>query len=442
MLTELRIQNFKSWRDTGAMHFAPLTGFFGPNSSGKSSLLQFLLLLKQTSESNQLSQVLELGYDKQRAYVNLGTFQDIIFQNRVSESLEFEFEWSLGSSRQVFNALNKIISFPTAPKEIRFKAKIHQEGNRHLMVDNFGYHFGSYYMGLQKEFPSLSPDYKFETDVAGVESLLGDEFDKRLAPIKFYGFPYGWVTNMPIPPLLSILLESFFQGVLYLGPLREYPNRSYLWSGEKPSDVGNRGERAVAALLDEYGIQNNVAKALKHLGLIYKIELREVRQDGSEYEVRIRQTETSPSVLLTQVGFGVSQVLPIVTLCYYAPEGSTIILEQPEIHLHPAVQAGLADVFIDVIKNRGVQIILESHSEHLLYRLQRRMAEEKLVPEDLALYFTHMENGESKLDELKLDEYGNISNWPDNFFGERMDDLIKMAEAAMRRQGVIEVNEA
>jgi len=146
--------------------------------------------------------------------------------------------------------------------------------------------------------------------------------------------------------------------------------------------------------------------------------------------------------LLTEVGFGISQILPVLTLCYYVPEGSTIILEQPEIHLHPAVQSGLADVFIDVIKNRKVQIILESYSEHLLYRLQRRMAEEKLVPKDVALYFTHMENGESKLDELKLDEYGNISNWPDNFFGERMDDLVAMAEAAMKRQGVIGVDEA
>ena len=69
------------------------------------------------------------------------------------------------------------------------------------------------------------------------------------------------------------------------------------------------------------------------------------------------------------MGIGVSQVLPVLVLCYYVPEGSTIILEQPELHLHPSVQAGLADVFIDVIKHRNVQILLESHSEHLLRRL-------------------------------------------------------------------------
>ena len=124
----------------------------------------------------------------------------------------------------------------------------------------------------------------------------------------------------------------------------------------------------------------------------------------------------------------------MLTLCYYAPPGSTIILEQPEIHLHPAVQSGLADVFIDVIKNRGVQIILESHSEHLLHRLQRRIAEEQLTPDDVALYFTKIEDGESKLDELDVDPYGNIRNWPQNFFGDEMSDLAAMTEAAMQRQ--------
>ena len=235
-----------------------------------------------------------------------------------------------------------------------------------------------------------------------------------------------------------------------MGPLREYPSRIYLWQGSRVSDLGFAGQNTVRALLsakfdsnsDESPVEKQVAQWLKQLGLIESFDLRPIAENRREYELRVRQTPNSPEVLITEVGFGVSQILPVLTICYYAPEGSTIILEQPEIHLHPAVQAGLADVFVDVIKNRGVQIILESHSEHLLYRLQRRMAEEKLVPEDVALYFTHMENGESKLDELKLDEYGNISNWPDNFFGDRMDDLVAMAEAAMKRQGVNGMNEA
>ena len=100
---------------------------------------------------------------------------------------------------------------------------------------------------------------------------------------------------------------------------------------------------------------------------------------NKEYEVRVKQYKDGPEVGLKDVGFrrfpspasGSPQ-------CRYAPEGSILILENPEAHLHPKVQSELADVFIDVVKNRNVQIILESHSEHLLHRLQRRIAEEEI----------------------------------------------------------------
>ena len=91
MITQLQIQNFKSWRDTGPMRFAPLTGFFGANSSGKTSILQFLLLLKQTAVSLDRTQVLHLG--DERSYVNLGSYTDIIFNHQETNSLNFQLEW-------------------------------------------------------------------------------------------------------------------------------------------------------------------------------------------------------------------------------------------------------------------------------------------------------------------------------------------------------------
>jgi predicted ATPase len=109
-------------------------------------------------------------------------------------------------------------------------------------------------------------------------------------------------------------------------------------------------------------------------------------------------------------------------------------LEQPEIHLHPRVQSSLADVLIDAVKYRKVQIILESHSEHLLRRLQLRIAEEKISPESTALYFCKMENGTSQLTPLEVDIFGNISNWPEEFFGDDFGELAAMTEAAIRRK--------
>jgi len=124
----------------------------------------------------------------------------------------------------------------------------------------------------------------------------------------------------------------------------------------------------------------------------------------------------------------------VLVLCYYVPEHSIILLEQPEIHMHPKVQAGLADVFIDVVKERNVQIILESHSEHLLRRLQRRIAEEHIPAEMTTLYFCSMEDGASKIEKLDVDEYGNIRNWPQGFFGDEMGDLAAMTIAEMKRR--------
>jgi predicted ATPase len=118
-----------------------------------------------------------------------------------------------------------------------------------------------------------------------------------------------------------------------------------------------------------------------------------------------------------------------------------VLLEQPEIHLHPAVQTGLADILIEVAKVRGVQVVVESHSEHLLLRLQRRIAEQGLprgrVPlaaGDCALYFCDTEGGRSVVDQLDLDLYGNITNWPADFFGNSLEEATAMTMAAASRE--------
>jgi len=234
---------------------------------------------------------------------------------------------------------------------------------------------------------------------------------------------------------------GLFVNTYYLAPLREYPKRTYLWSGERPQDVGKYGELTVAALLasqkKDLEVELSVARALRQLELIHNFRVHRITPNRGDYEILVQKSPNSAEVLITDVGFGVSQVLPILVLCYYAPKGATLIFEQPEIHLHPSVQAGLADIFIEVIKTRNIQIIIESHSEHLLRRLQRRMAEEKdgFTNEDAALYFCKMDNqGDSELVPLEIDIYGNICNYPEGFFGDEMGDIVAMNKAAIKRQ--------
>jgi len=240
---------------------------------------------------------------------------------------------------------------------------------------------------------------------------------------------------------LALAYEDLFQNIYYLAPLREYPKRNYQWSGESPQNVGKYGELTVAALLasrkKDMEVELSVARALQKLELIYNFRVNRITPNRSDYEILVQRSPNSAEVLITDVGFGVSQVLPILVLCYYAPKGATLIFEQPEIHLHPSVQSGLADIFIDVIKTRNIQIIIESHSEHLLRRLQRRMAEEKdgFTNDDAALYFCKMnDQGDSELVTLDIDDYGNICNYPEDFFGDEMGDLVAMTEAAINRQ--------
>jgi hypothetical protein len=430
MITNLRIENFKSWRDTGPLRFAPLTGFFGSNSSGKTSILQLLLLLRQTVESPDRRQVLNLG--DERSLVSLGTFQDVLFEHVLQSHLRWGLSWDNFLGREKGETWS-------------FEADVSEQDARRMVVNRFRYTapWNAWY-SMERKPDSLGQyDLKAESqgDKLGIRRTKGEGWDLP-PPVKCYGFPdevKAYYEGAVFLSDLELSFETHMSNLFYLGPLREYPKREYRSAGKEPSDVGYRGESTVDALLaarqEGPRVEQEVARWLKELGLIHDFSVSPVALGSSLYQVKVRQSPRSAEVLLTDVGFGVSQLLPVLVLCYYAPEGSTLIFEQPEIHLHPSVQAGLADVFLDAIRTRKVQILLESHSEYLVKRLQRRIAEDdSLSPEDVALYFCRMEEGESKIEALDVDDEGNIRNWPADFFGNEMEDLAARTRAAMRRK--------
>jgi predicted ATPase len=178
----------------------------------------------------------------------------------------------------------------------------------------------------------------------------------------------------------------------------------------------------------------NLAKLPEYLVLVHSFTVNEIAEGSGLYQARVMITEGSPEVLLTEVGTGVAQVLPVLTLLYYVEEYSTVILEQPEIHLHPLAQAALADVILSVAQHRNVQVIVESHSEHLLLRLQRRVAEANITPDEVKLYFADPQHGRSKLIPLQLDLLGTIENWPAHFFGDAFGETAKAQVARLKRR--------
>ncbi len=447
MITRLSFQNFKSWADTGKVRMAPLVGLFGTNSSGKTSLLQFLLMLKQTTESPDRRLVLDLG--NERSFVDLGTFQELVFSHDLERKLSWSLEWKLPKKLQILDFI-----YPThfEGDSMGFSATLQWNGedNSHLQVSGMRYKFGDDEFGMEmsgekkEQYDLVSKSYQFRR-------VKGRPW-KLPHPAKCYGFPdqvRAYYQNAGFLSDFELEFEQLFSRVHYLGPLREYPKREYAWSGGRPSDMGRRGERVVEAILAsrEAGVlysrgrgkkrqtlEERVAQWLKDLGLIHSFEVRPITEGGKLFQVWVKRTASSSEVLITDVGFGVSQILPVITLCYYVPAGSIILLEQPEIHLHPRMQSGLADVLIDAIKTRKVQIIIESHSEHLLRRLQRRIAEEKLNSEDAALYFCSVSKDRSRLQSLKLDMFGTITNWPRGFFGDELEEIAATQKAILRRK--------
>ena len=417
MITELRARNFKSWQDTGKLRFASLTGLFGANSSGKTSILQVLLMLKQTVERppdwNE-----PLYFGNEESLVNLGNFGTVIHKHKQDLSLDISVSWKSSTVADI----NKYIRFYNLNVETLSSSQGDRDRSEEISFSTNiarGVVNNSYYATDLYRFDVQQPDL-----------------------FRCYGFRTARNQIMEISSRFEGDFENLFSRILYLGPLREHPRRRYPWEGDHPKGIGQEGEKAISALLSgrirRLPIDEQILSWLQRLELIHSYDLHPVSDTSRDYEFLVKKYKSGPEVRLTDVGFGVSQVLPVLILCYYAPEGSILILEQPEAHLHPKVQSELADVLIDVVKNRNVQIILESHSAHLLHRLQRRIAEEQISADDTAFYFCQINDSTSEIERLKVDEYGNIRNWPQNFFGDDMGDLVAKTKAEMQRRKVME----
>lgn len=442
MINHLKIENFKSWQ-TADIELSSFTGFFGPNSSGKTSILQFLLMVKQTVESPDRKLVLHLG--NERTWVELGSWKDIIFGHDTTNTLNFEIIWTAPEELTIENPINQ--NETISASEFKFGATIKSSKTKDLFVQNFHYVAGGKTFGIHKQ------EGKWKLDVQDFELKRTQGRKWELPPpLKFYGFPdvvNAYYQNVGFLPDLQLEFENLFSRIYYLGPLRDFPKRQYTWTGASPGDMGFRGEKFVDAILaaqnnghsisrgrgrSKVGLETIIAEWLKELGLISTFKVERIEGSESLYRVMVKKNPESPEVTLADVGFGVSQILPVITLCYYAPQNSILLIEQPEIHLHPSVQAGLADVFLDAVKYRKVQIILESHSEYLLRRLQRRIAEEEFEAEKIRLYFCDSQDNQSKLTPLKVDLFGQIEEWPKGFFADDFHEITAMRKAILDRQ--------
>lgn len=447
MLTRLEINNFKAW-SKACLDFGRVTAFFGTNSAGKSSLLQFLLMLKQTRNATDRGLVLDFGGPTE--LVNLGTFRDVVHRHDEAKRIHWSLEWAMPSGLTITDPISREELY--RGDRLRALCEVGLGRRSRLLPFKLTYGFAGTEFSLRPKNEAAT-QFELAFDDDRLQPMRNRGRPKPLPhPVKTHLFPSATriaFQNTDFLAEFELRYEELMDSIYYLGPLREYPQREYHWAGSSPDDVGQRGERTVDALLAATRdrqtrslgykkrlkpFQEMIAHWLRELGLIHAFDIDEIATGTNLYRATVRTTRDGAQVGLTDVGFGVSQVLPVLVLLYYVPKGATVILEQPEIHLHPAVQSGLADVMLNVSKARNLQIIVESHSEHLLRRLQRQVAEERVPHEHVKLYFVSTAGDEAQLTDLALNPWGEIENWPDRFFGDEVGEIAAISKATITRK--------
>lgn len=264
------------------------------------------------------------------------------------------------------------------------------------------------------------------------------------------------------PPQYSEIIQQirrvFRSQIFYLGPLRDDPRTIYAIPPlPNQRDVGIKGEYTAAMLevhkdlMVEYPLPPILEKFneeyklvhgklgdavqvwLERMGLAKSFKPAMISKVG--YQLAVRPEGVKQDLDLMSLGVGVSQVLPSIVMALLAPEDSVLIFEQPEVHLHPKVQSVLGDFFLGIV-GCGKQCIVETHSEHLINRIRRRIAEsrDEKILQQLQIYFVELENGVSQFRSVEPNEFGAILEWPSDFFDEVEKESSAIVRAAMEKR--------
>lgn len=277
----------------------------------------------------------------------------------------------------------------------------------------------------------LSSDFCQFTDIENSEIL--HFFNESNTIFNCFAYNSQKETNSTITTIiisilsfaLNILKGEFSESrINYVSPLRAHPKRYYMLDKAKVNITLDTldGDAIADVLKENSSLKTKVNNWLKNFNLSVNVEeFKEV-----VHHLKVKQNDLSLDI--TDVGFGISQILPVIIQGFLSENGSTTIIEQPEIHLHPKMQADLADLFIDIIKNsKNKKLIIETHSEYLLKRLRRRISEDKISPDDVSICLFNPQTLEKGafIENLEIQEKGYFE-WPIDFYGgDLYDDTVE-----------------
>lgn len=492
MITQISLENFKAFKQLKGMQIKPVTILCGTNSCGKSSILQSILLIRQTLESQIGKQALLLN----GGLVHLGVFENIIFEKKLDREVSFKFSFKVTKNDLSENngAMPRAIPrgdairdlLPTESFQVAEEAHIHV--NVSLKAPSKNIRRASVPMSMASYLITpIVHDFTFTVQALDdkgvlvsesfVKITLNEEGTNQYLIQSSSGSFHGQVEFSNISPLsvtkngknsafdrvlelsfylrsMNAFLRNAFASFTYIGPLREEPSRRYIYEDEV-LEIGVKGENAAYiyltqqhSMIDDHYFYNRSTDEFELKG---EMALADAVQDWLE-QMSIQSLKPEPSreiiylnlnagllnetrVNIADVGFGVSQIFPIILEGLRMPSGNTLLLEQPEIHLHPKLQMQMADYFVALALS-GKKVIAETHSDHIVNRLVRRIVEDETcgLKELIAIYFVkYTENG-AVFEEIQIDDTQGIVNWPLDFFDQAATEQRKIMQAGLKKR--------
>lgn len=444
MFTKLFLENFRAYKSE-SIELNKINLFFGPNNSGKSSLISALNLITQTVQSADIGVDILLS----GKFEDFGTYYDMVNGNDESKKIALGIEAELKIPQRYFEQSSRggrLLRIKEKNEKGYLEIKLGYRKNRHeiqllsteiqipkekLLIrtkrNRLGRHLIESMIGLE----DLTNDQM--NQMISVRNLLPNVYTSGVLGIKHLS--YEKLRN--VREFIRRLREQINK-VEFVGPFRSNPQRLYSITGESPSKVGRHGERALEIMMQD---AKKRGKEKKNLMILASDWLEKAEISGNIYiqammdryfEVIIPNFYTREAENLSDVGFGCSQIIPVLIAGFNVAEGGTFIVQEPEIHLHPKAQAELG-TFLKTLYKREVQLIVETHSEHLLLRLQSHVAKGEIKAKDVNVFYIDPEGGSKnkrRKEIIKIDigEDGYFKEkWPRGFFPERLEEAERLA---------------
>lgn len=411
-LTELRLENFKCFKKPQTFKFPKLTILTGANSSGKSAVINAILGALQ-------SEHFPYEYATNGEFVNMGDFKDIANGRDQRKKVKI----GLTISDTVYDNEEDINAFA-----------IHPDTNDVLRIDTIwegmspnGLPELSSLLGQMSEgtIKLIKQDDEHRISIKDQTGSLLEDFSTSLSGREKFLKPA--VFN--ITSRVEMLFNSVKEDMLSIGAFRLPPERTYL---ERPSaskiDTDGRGylDQIIYWQTRKPEKYEQLVQIMRDLALLENISSKRLN-GGGRFEMLVQPKKDSPLSSLADVGFGISQFLPIIVADLQLSDNSKLFVAEPEIHLHPNVQALFGEYLVKSANTTQKTYTIETHSEYLLNRLRLAIVKGELKPDDLKVYFLENKGNDTEVFDIAFTKTGQILHAPDNFFQTYLMDTMNIA---------------